>query len=231
LQFNANYTFSKAMDNVQGRDELGGDGAPFANQYDRSIAWGLSGTHILHRFVTGAVYEIPLGKGRAHSFGNPVLNHVVGGWTVSTIIEARTGPPFSVAWGNAGQIFPTAARVRADAVGPYSQTPGWRDDVLGNSYFNTAAFVRPAQYTFGNVGRNAFTGPGALRADLSLIKFIPVPFEGHTLEFRGEMINFPNSANFGLPVQDVQANNFGRINTLTTAASGRIIQLGLRYAF
>ncbi len=232
LQFNANYTFSKLMDNVRARNEIGGEaGASFANQYDRRLSWGPGGSNIAHRFITGAVYEIPWGKGRPRTFGNAVLDHTVGGWTISTIIEARTGPPFSTIWGNAGQIFPTAQRVRADAVGPYQQNANWRDNVLGETFFDTSAFVRPERHTFGNTGRNAFTGPGALRADVSLIKFIPIPFEGHTLEFRGEVINLPNRANFNLPVDNRQAGNFGRVNSLAAGASGRIIQLGLRYAF
>jgi hypothetical protein len=103
--------------------------------------------------------------------------------------------------------------------------------VLGDSFFDRTAFVQPARFTFGNVGRNAFVGPGALRADLSVIKHIPMPWENHSLEFRGEIINFPNTPSFGLPSHNVQAANFGTVTALTNGASGRIIQLGLRYAF
>jgi hypothetical protein len=156
---------------------------------------------------------------------------VIGGWTIGTIIEARSGPPFSVIWGNAAQIYPTAARVRADAVKDYTENPNWRADVRGQSFFDRTAFVQPARFTFGNVGRNAFAGPGSLRADLSVIKHIPMPWENHNLEFRGEIINFPNTASFGLPNQNVQAANFGAVTALTNGASGRIIQLGLRYSF
>ena len=233
LQFNANYTFAKAMDDVEGRNELGGEdgNVPFANQYDRTIAWSLGGSHIKHRFITSAVYDLPWGRGRANTFSNPVVNQILGGWTLGTIIEARTGPPFSVYWGNAGQIYPTAARVRADAVAPYRENPNWRDNVLGEDFFDTDSFVRPERFTFGNVGRNAFIGPGALRADMSVIKHFYMPWEGHNLQFRGEIINFPNRANFGLPNSNRQAGNFGTITSLTPSASGRVVQLGLRYAF
>jgi hypothetical protein len=233
LQFGMNYTFARALDNVEGRNELGGEdgNAPFANQYDRASAWSLGGSHIKHRYITSVVWDIPWGRGRAFSISNRVLNHLAGGWTLGTIIEARTGPPFSVYWGNASQIYPTAARVRADAVGSYQQNFNWRQNVRGERYFNTTAFRQPARFTFGNVGRNGFTGPGAVRADLSVIKRIYMPWEGHNLQFRGEVINFPNRANFGLPNQNLQAANFGTITSLAPGASGRIIQLGLRYAF
>ncbi|MBI1358122.1 MAG: hypothetical protein GC160_27630 [Acidobacteria bacterium] len=233
LQFNMNYTFARTLDDVEGRNELAGEdgNAAFANQYDRTIAFSLGGSHIKHRFISAVVWDIPWGKGRAHMFSNPVVNQIAGGWTIGTVIEARTGPPFSAVWGNASQIYPTAARVRADINGVYSENSNWRDDVLGQSYFDTSVFRQPQRFTFGNVGRNAFIGPGALRADASIIKQIYMPFEGHSLQFRGEVINFPNRANFATPNQNVQAGNFGQISALTPGASGRVVQLGLRYSF
>ncbi|MBI1354645.1 MAG: hypothetical protein GC160_09885 [Acidobacteria bacterium] len=233
LQFNTNYTFARALDDVEGRNELAGEdgNAPFSNQYDRSLAFGLGGSHIKHRLISAAVWDLPVGRGRRFDPGNAAVNHVLGGWSLSTILELRTGPPFSAYWGNAGQIYPTAARVRADAIGPYQETANWRDNVLGATYFNVDNFVRPAARTFGNTGRNAFIGPGAVRADLSLIKRFLMPIEGHTLEFRAEVINFPNRANFATPQQNRQAGNFGKITGLTPGASGRIFQLGLRYGF
>ncbi len=233
LQFQTNYTWSKAMDNVEGRNELGGEdgNVPFANQYDRRQAWSLGGSHVAHRLIGSLVYDIPIGQGRRVALSNAVLNQIVGGWSVGTIIEARTGPPFSLFWGNASQVYPTAARVRADATASYQQNTAWRENVRGERFFNTSAFARPARFTFGNVGRNAFTGPGALRADLSLIKTFSMPWEGHSLQFRGEVINLPNRANFGLPQGNVQNRAFGDITGLTVGASGRIFQLGLRYGF
>ena len=233
LQFSTNYTFARAIDNVEGRNELGGEGGnvPFSNQYDRSLAWSLGGSHIKHRLITSAVYDLPWGTGRQRKLNNGALNQIVGGWTLGTILEFRTGPPFSAWWGNAGQIYPTAARVRADAVAPYQENGGWRDNVLGETFFNTDAFVRPASRTFGNVGRNAFIAPGAVRADISAIKHFYMPWEGHTLQFRTEVINFPNRANFNIPNGNRQAGNFGTVTGLTPGASGRIFQLGLRYGF
>jgi outer membrane receptor protein involved in Fe transport len=233
LQFSMNYTFARAIDNVEGRNELAGEdgNAPFANQYDIRQAWSLGGSHIKHRFITAAVWDIPWGKGRAHSFSNPVVNQILGGWTLGTIMEFRTGAPFSAFWGNASQIYPTAARVRVDTVGPYQENESWRDNVRGETFFDGSAFVRPAALTFGTLGRNAFVGPGAVRADLSVIKTFYMPFEGHTLDLRGEVINFPNRANFANPAQNLQANNFGTVNGLVAGASGRIFQIGLRYGF
>ena len=233
IQFQTNYTWSKAMDNVEGRNELGGEDGrlPFSDQYNRRIAWSLGGSHVAHRAIFSVVYELPLGQGRAVAFSSGALNQILGGWSLGTIVEARTGPPFSAYWGNASQVYPTAARVRADVSGDYQRNGSWRDNVRGEKFFNTSVFHRPARFTFGETGRNAFIAPGALRADLSVIKDIRMPWEGHTLQFRGEVINLPNRANFGQPVGNVQNRAFGNVTRLTVGASGRILQLGLRYGF
>lgn len=233
LQFQTNYTWSKAMDNVEGRNELGGEDGrlPFSDQYNRRIAWSLGGSHVAHRAIFSLVYELPLGQGRAVAFSSGALNQILGGWSLGTIVEARTGPPFSAYWGNASQVYPTAARVRADVSGDYQRNGSWRDNVRGEKFFDTSIFHRPARFTFGEAGRNAFIAPGALRADLSVIKDIRMPWEGHTLQFRGEVINVPNRANFGQPVGNVQNRAFGNVTRLTVGASGRILQLGLRYGF
>lgn len=73
---------------------------------------------------------------------------------------------------------------------------------------------------FGELGRIAFIAPGALCADLSIFKHIRMPWKGHNLQFRGEVINQPNRANFGLPVGNVQNRAFGNGTALTVGASG-----------
>ena len=111
LQFNMNYTFSRALDDVDSRNELGGQGArvPFANQYDRRIAWALTGNHIKHRYIVSTVWDIPFGPDRARKSSSGIINQLAGGWTLGTIIEARTGPPLSAFFGNVGKVYPTAA--------------------------------------------------------------------------------------------------------------------------
>ncbi|HYP05794.1 MAG TPA: TonB-dependent receptor, partial [Bryobacteraceae bacterium] len=98
LQFNANYTWSKAIDDVESRDEIGGNAGDnaFANYYDRRADRGLSGNHIAHRFIGSATWELPFGAGRALRTGHSVVDRLVGGWSTSVIYEARTGSPFGV---------------------------------------------------------------------------------------------------------------------------------------
>ena len=55
--------------------------------------WSVGGSHIAHRAVFSLVYRLPLGHGRAVAFGSGVVNQVLGGWSLETIVGARTGLP------------------------------------------------------------------------------------------------------------------------------------------
>ncbi len=226
LQFNANYTWSKAIDDVESRDEIGGNAGDnaFANQYDRRADRGLSGNHIAHRFIGSATWDLPLRSSRR------ALQSVVGGWSASAIFEARSGPPFGVIENNAAAIYPTAVTVRSSALAPYERNANWRANVLTEPFFNPSTFATPAAYTFGNLGRTVATGPGAVIADLALLKNIPVR-EQQRLQLRVEMLNFLNHANFALPNQSRGVANFGRVSALANGNQARIVQLGLHYKF
>ncbi len=120
--------------------------------------------------------------------------------------------------------------VRSNAVSAYERNANWRGNVLTEPYFNPGSFVAPAQYTFGNLGRTVAIGPGATIADLAVLKSVQIR-EQHRLQFRVEMLNFPNRANFALPNQSRGVANFGRISALANGNQARIIQLGLHYKF
>ncbi len=230
LQFTANYTWSKLIDDLTSRNEIGGSGA-FQNQYDTRADRGLSGNHIAHRFINSTVWDLPFGTGRRVKIENPILNQILGGWTVGGIIEVRTGSPFSIQENNTAAIYPTAAAVRSNLIAPFTLNPNWRNNVLAEPYFVTSSFAAPAFGKFGNIGRNSFIGPGVVSVDLSLLKDFKMPWEGHFLQFRFEAQNFLNHANFALPNQGRGNAAFGRISGLQAGTDSREIQLGLHYRF
>ncbi|MDX2179354.1 MAG: TonB-dependent receptor [Bryobacteraceae bacterium] len=232
LQFGFNYTWSKAIDDIESRNELGGNAGDnaFANLYDRRSDKGLSGNHVSHRAIGNMVWELPVGKGKPLNIQSRAANLLVGGWSTGLILEARTGSPFGIIENNAATVYPTAATVRSNATAPYQVNPNWRSNVLGEPYFITSTFAQPAFGTFGNLGRTVAIGPGALIGDLSILKDFAVT-ETHRLQFRCEMLNFMNRANFNLPAQARGNPAFGRINSLIDGNQARIIQLGLHYRF
>jgi len=230
LHFQTNYTWAKGIDDAESREEIGGGpGNAYANVYDRRADRGLSGNSIAHRWITSVVYELPFGKGRPLVSSLEAADWLIGGWTVGYIGELRTGAP----WGVNEQVNRTN-----------SFSPANRPNVVGDpkisgersraeevrAWFNTAAFADPGQFVFGNAGRIAGHGPGAVAMDLSILKDFRFA-ERYELQFRCEMLNFINNANFALPNLNRGNNAFGRITSLVDGNQARIIQLGLHLKF
>lgn len=230
LQFGMNYTWSKLIDDINARNELGSTTA-IANFYNRQADRGLAANHIAHRFIGNTVWEVPIGRGKALNISNSVLNAIAGGWSTGLILELRSGAPFGIVENNAAAIYPTAAAVRSNATGPFATNPDWRANVLRQPYFVRETFVAPPALTFGTLGRAVATGPGAFIGDLSVLKDFAMPWEGHKLQFRWESLNFANRANFGSPVTGRGNPNFGLITGLIAGNQARINQLGLHYRF
>jgi hypothetical protein len=122
-----------------------------------------------------------------------------------------------------------------------SYAPGFDADsaVTGNpdQWLNPQAFVLQPAGTFGNTGRGDFEGPDLRMVDLSLTKDVQLR-SNSAIEFRFEVFNVFNRANFGVPNLTVFAGaadneaplgNFGRIRNTVTSA--RQVQLGVRVRF
>ena len=90
-----------------------------------------------------------------------------------------------------------------------------------------AAFALPDPFTFGSAGRNSVFAQGLANVDLSIVKGWYFGEQGR-LEFRWEIFNLLNRANFDIPNRVFGTPNFGRI---FSAQHAREMQLGLRYSF
>lgn len=80
---------------------------------------------------------------------------------------------------------------------------------------------------FGNAGRNIIRGPGQGALDVSAFKNWAVS-EQVRLQLRMEAFNVTNHANFGMPVNDLVAPNFGRI---VEAGPPRVFQAAIKILF
>lgn len=228
LQFQANYTFSKQIDDLESRNELAGFPGTnaFADYYNRRGDRGLSGNDIRHRFIWSSVYELPVGSGRRFRPGLPVLKTLAGGWSVGAIAEFRSGTPLSAMelTNNTGSF---SDGVRPNVIGDPNALPGGRskgEQLL--EWFNVNAFGAPAAYTFGNAGRSFGEGPGAISVDTSLLKDFSIR-ERIVLQFRAEGLNILNHANFANPDTRRGSATFGQITSLVSGNQARIFQLGL----
>ena len=77
-----------------------------------------------------------------------------------------------------------------------------------NEWFNRGAFAPPTAGTFGNSGRNVIIGPDLRSFDFSVNKLTKVT-ERASVQFRAEIINAFNRANFSLPNVDFNSTTFG----------------------
>jgi hypothetical protein len=234
LQFKANYTYSKFLDNIGSRADLGNPqgitaGAEaFTNYYNQNNDWGLSGNDIRHRIVVSTIYELPVGSGKPLNPSSRFLNGLIGGWSIGAIGEFHTGTPLSP-FELTNQTNSYSDGVRPNVVGD-PNLPGDRSRAQQLAeWFNVNAFAAPALYTFGDAGRTFGVGPSFFSMDGSLLKDFSV--EKFTAQFRAEVLNLTNHANFANPDTRQGSPTFGQVTTLVSGNQARIIQLGLHIKF
>jgi Carboxypeptidase regulatory-like domain/TonB dependent receptor len=226
LQFKANYTWSKFIDNQDANAELANYPGTnsFTNYYTPQDRRGLSGNDVRNRFVIGTVYELPAGRGRLWAPTSGTIDQIVGGWSTGVIAELHTGTPLSpIELNNNTASYSDGVRPNLVA------NPNLAHPTIAE-WFNTAAFVSPAQYTFGDAPRTFGEGPGLISVDASLLKDFRVT-ERTGLQFRAEALNVINHANFANPNTTNGGKTFGEITSLVPGNTSRIIQVALHLTF
>jgi hypothetical protein len=228
LQFLAGYTYSKSLDNGSGY----GEQINPLNQNQRS----LSAFDGRHNFVISYDYQLPFD--RLHG-----PNRLVKGWRLSGITRFATGLPVTLVETDDNSLLGTSS---AGAISLPVDTPNFTPGQLNianvrsgtKPYFNTALFTPEALGTLGDARRRFFSGPGLNNWDIALLKDTKLT-EGMNLEFRAELFNAFNHAQFGQPdgnVNDVQqiSPDTGRLvgfGTIQAANPSRIMQLSLKLLF
>jgi outer membrane receptor protein involved in Fe transport len=179
-----------------------------------------------HLFRAFYVYELPFLRG-----GQSLVNKIAGGWQLSGNVTIRSGNPFNVIVGSDLNFDAITSRPqdRPDLVGKIKYTSG-ADEQKMAGYFNKDAFAIPtitAQKLFGNLPRNALTGPGAWFADLALAKNFAVK-EGMRIQVRLEAYNFLNHPILGQPVGQMNSPDFTKI---LNKSGNRTMQYALKFYF
>ncbi|HKR23052.1 MAG TPA: TonB-dependent receptor, partial [Pyrinomonadaceae bacterium] len=209
-EFNASYTWSKSIDYTS----FSTGGILVQNSNNLSGERGLSDFDARRRFVLTSLYELPF-KG----------NQLVAGWQLGVIIQSQSGNPFNIVTSNS-TVNGVANTLRPDVDGPVA--------VFGDvdQWFDTSAFT--AVPRFGNLGRNVIIGPRFNNTDISLIKNTHFG-EQWRVQFRAEVFDVFNHANFGRPGNTVGTPAFGRISTtrFPTGESGssRQVQFAVKVGF
>jgi hypothetical protein len=261
VQAQASYTWGKCIDSGSNGDI----GDPYQNSPSSLIFFapgsrnGLCDFNVGQNFVGNFIWEVPSPKS-----SSAIVSHLAGGWELGGILTASTGTPFIVAMDGDpiriknGDSLTYPSRL----AGCNPINANWKSNAL--QYVNVACFTPPvapismaaqcdtAFYSgataapsgmvycanlFGNAGRNQLIGPRIVNFDFSVFKnnYIPRISESFNLQFRAEIFNIFNHANFQSPLcgscqtlfkENGAPSGGGFLNTTSTEA--RQIQLSLK---
>jgi len=227
LKFNANYTWSKTIDNISV------DGSGFTRPIDNlnlRLNRALASEDRPHVFNSSLIYTLPVGKGRRLGGDVPGwLDSLIGGWDVGLLWLWESGQVFTVSSGRqtAAVDVNTWANYSGDRNIGSLQRRG--DGVFWFTQEENRRFSFPAAGEIGTSGRNSFRGPRFFNMDLSLVKSFRFA-ERQRVSLRAEFYNLWNNANFDGPGSNlVTTASFGKISALQ--GNPRIMQMALRYDF
>jgi hypothetical protein len=215
FQFDTSYVLSKSLDSSS-TTTLGGC---LTDPYNPNHDYGRSSWDRRHAYVFSGMWNPQFYRG-----SQGAVSRILGGWSLSSITTVQSGAPLTFSSGQDTQLNGTGCNSRANIVGDPQRSHSSRNDMITN-FFNTAAFAQPPDGSVGTSGRGILNGPADVSTDLAILKDIRVT-EATRFQFRAELLNAFNQVNFGNPITTLNNARFGQI---TSAADGRMIQLGLKF--
>jgi hypothetical protein len=182
---------------------------------------------------------------------------IIGGWTVSTIAQARSGPnltPFFV-YGT-DPLFPANTGRGLDGIGQFGEA--WRPDQISDPnpggsrdrFFDLTAYALPAPGTLGTARKGSLKGPGTWIVNFAFYKDI-FRVRDTTVEFTALLDNAFNHPQFFVPslgtggfvdLTDYLLNGLAENGTTAVLgadtvgnaegfAAGRVVRFGIRLRF
>jgi hypothetical protein len=236
FQFRGNYTYSKNLDDGSAWNTSVSGNTPAFVEFplQPKLDWGPAATDVRQTASFNGRYELPFGPQRRFlNHASRPVNLLADGWTVSAIVTVQTGFPFTPQLGyNPSGNGDTRNPVR----------PNWNPNFTGtlyprtpSQYFNPAAFLPPASGTYGNVSRDALTGPGLSELDFSATRNAHIT-ERLSLQFRAEFFNILNHTNFLTPNEVIYTSATSGISptagvVTATSSTSRQVQFGAKLQF
>jgi hypothetical protein len=255
LALNVAYTLAHSDSNAPdaGNSSLG---VVQFDPYDIEKDRGPDPNVVKHRVVANATWDIPVGRGRKHGANMPGwADALFGGWTVSTLFQARSGNNLTPFFTSFYTTSPWNTGKPLDGLGN-SFCCAWRPDQIGNpnsggsrdAFFNQAAYAMPADGTLGNAGKGSLLGPGTWVMNFAFYKDV-IARPRFRLQLSALLDNAFNHPQFfaGYGSGFAQLDDFlinGDPNNGTTGvlgadtianqegfAPGRVFRIGLRATF
>ena len=241
FDFQANYTWSKAMTDFEGSS------TNFQGLLDLTLGDVVekrrANNDLTHVFKANSGYELPFGSGKRW-LNNGFMSTVFGGVKLTGIFRAQSGRPitFVSARGTLNRTGRSGLNtVNTDLTIDELQkhTGLFFDPTTGAPLMFDPDFIaqrltllrNPAAGTVGSLQLTPVSGPGYWNLDMGLIKRTRIN-ENVNVEFRGEVFNVFNHTNFFIDstqlMQNINSSTFGQI---TQTFDPRIFQFALKLNF
>ncbi len=253
LSFDSTYTYAKNLADNQGTfgsgaGQFGNGSGSFVDEqggynptdsFNRHQDYGNVSATRRHRWLSTAIWQLPVGRGKAFGGGmNRAADLAVGGWQLSNIFLLQSGtfltatlPNYDIDPSGTGSGPIGGAAQRPDRVANGNSKAHNR-----NQWFNNNAFACPGQVgyaslaptvatgqtpcnvgvgsapigRFGTESTGDLTGPGTVSLSSGLSKSFAL-VEGIRLRAEGTFTNVLNHTNLADPVTDISQSNFGQI--------------------
>ena len=162
LGLNTSYTLAKSIDNSSGTRTQGYDTLFPQDSRCLECETGPSSFDVRHRWVMGAVYDLPFGKGKPVNIDNAVLDGIFGGWQLSTNTTIQSGVPQTL---SAGKVQSGTNALVNDRPSSSGVGDGYAADPSATRWYDPASFVLAPEGQFGTVARNSITTPHLQQID------------------------------------------------------------------
>ncbi|HWB83838.1 MAG TPA: TonB-dependent receptor [Bryobacteraceae bacterium] len=225
LGFVLSYTHSKNMAVRNGLSD------PRYPQNDK----GVTEDDLPNNIVISPIWQLPFGKGKRFLNHGGVLNQIIGGWQLTSILTRRSGFPFTPTLSGTDLLLLNGFHV-ADR--PDRICSGVLPNPTVFNWFDKSCFATPVEPTTpgallheGNSGYNILRGPKGFSLDSGISKTFPLT-ERYQLDFRGEVFNLLNHPNYGLPGSGIAAaGNAGNAQITTVFSVQRVMQFAVKLRF
>ena len=223
------YTFAKEIDDLSGTaSQLGAVAGGTRNPYDHRMDRGMGVIDHRHNLHVTWVYDLPLGKGHLVN-GGAIGDAILGHWEWSGIYNFETGMPLGVTGTGCqvpGIVSVCMVSLNTAFSGSVVTSPIGSGNAHTGVYLNKAAFVDPANYTFGNEPRAAPYGlrvPTTWEIDSTLRRTFPI-YERLNFQLSADFFNLFNNVVFAAPATNIDSSTFGTVTTTQRLAATHPVQ-------
>jgi hypothetical protein len=211
---------------------------------------------VKHRVVANATWDVPVGRGRKHGADMAKWSDALfGGWTVSTLFQARSGQHLTPFFSGFYTTSPWNTFKALDGLGNCF-CEAWRPDQIHDpntggsrtAFFDQTAYAIPQPGKLGNAKKGSLTGPGTWVVNFAFYKDV-FRLDRMRLQFSALLDNafnhpqfFPTYGGGFVDLTDYLVNGdpnngstavlgAGAIGNTEGFSTGRVFRIGIRARF